>query len=298
MSLSTGERSKATLLILYLILCFVSTSLIANDTLLVIEAEDSLLLENNINNKRATIASIGAICGLYVAYDQFQDIWGESSGSFHLKSDDWDYDGLAQNDEFSHFMASKLLVQFCGSIARWVGFTPDNSLWIGVYSSALLTLWVEIVDGYNPDQGFGVTDLVTGSMGITFEALRQKYPSVNRFDMKVFFKGIEDIPPTVIIAEDFKGYDNTIYLVTYRISDRYPIDAALGYSTRRSYNKTNKYYKKPVREYYVGVGISGTNAIGLIDKKFARKYVGFLDWFEISLLYHFYSSDPVNLKHH
>jgi hypothetical protein len=126
-----GEWSKATLLIFLVMLIFVCKNLFANDSLSINSIENPILIENDIDNTRATIASVGMICGLYFANEQFKESWGESSGSFHLKNGDWDFDGLAQNDELSHFIASKLLVQFCGSIAEWVGFTSDNSLLIG-----------------------------------------------------------------------------------------------------------------------------------------------------------------------
>ncbi len=234
----------------------------------------------------ASAFSVGAVA---YASGEFTRVWGESSSStWGWKTGDWNGDGLVQTDEFSHFQLGQRITEFGYGMSRWCGFRHNTSLWIGASIGLAGTFWVEIIDAYNPDQGFGVTDMVVDVAGVLFALLRKQSPFVDRFDLRVTFEDLKYIPDNLFMATDFRGYDNAIFWITYQPDKDLPFDVCLGYSSDRDYPS-----KVPRRELFIGAGISGEKLIGLFDSDLARQIGTFAEWYEITLYARVYRGPEV-----
>ncbi len=168
-----------------------------------------------------------------IAYQNTINLWGKPEGKFHFKND-LIGDGMALSDEISHLFVAYKLTQITRLGFRWSGLSPSASARWGAAQAALYMAFVEYpLDAYNPDQGFGVSDLVAdlAGAGLAWYRAGRENP---RWDFKVsvkpdFFAGVSDR----LLAQNAKQYDDYIYWLTYRISDnRYnPLVLGVGYST-------------------------------------------------------------------
>ena len=189
--------------------------------------------------------------GMLQAYRQSQASWGSSNGTFHVKSD-FKGDGLAMTDEASHLLIAFRLSRLIESGYRWSGAAAGRARLWGAAEAWLLTFLVEYpIDAYNPQQGFGVSDLIFNTAGV-MAAYAHSASIQPRWDIKVsakrqFFNGTGRI-----VAYDTKQYDDFVYWVTYRpIRARYaPLLFGAGYSTRHSTPHA------PIKEFHLGVGTS------------------------------------------
>ena len=266
-------------------------------------ANTNLNNDYNLTNKdstdiifwRASVASVAILGGVYYMSGVFKDNWGESDSKKWLwKTNDWNGDGLAQVDEISHCFTGYKLFQFFRGVSKWIGLNDKTSNIIAFSIAEGVLVWVELIDAYNPTQGFGITDMVTDTVGILFELLRMRYPFAQRFDIKASYRGFEEIPNNLIMATTFAEYDNSIFWLTYSPSDKLPINIALGYGSSRY--KSNS--SEPRRRLYAGVGISGKDLISLFNKKAANSFGGLFDWYEFSFYVKFYESDPIKQDYH
>ena len=223
---------------------------------------------------RAALATAFSLSALTYASITFNDNWGQSTGSsWHWKTDDWNGDNLAQNDEISHFIAGQRVVQLGQSVAQWAGFRKKQAELFGVISSSIIVVWIEVKDAYNPAQGFGPIDLVFGMGGVGFEMLRTR--GLEKWDVRASFKSFKSLPPTLIVAEEGSDYDNAIYWLTYQPSEKFPVDLCFGYSTYHENFEVG-------RELYAGVGISGAN-LGALFGKIPGKLGSLACWYEITI---------------
>jgi hypothetical protein len=189
--------------------------------------------------------------GLLEAYRQSQASWGSSRGSFHFKSD-FKGDGLAMTDEASHLLIAFRLSRFIESGYRWSGAEESRARLWGAAEAWLLTFLVEYpIDAYNPQQGFGVSDLLFNTLGIV-AAYAHSASIQPHWDVKVsvkrqFFNGTGRI-----VAYDTKQYDDFVYWVTYRpVRARHvPLLLGIGYSTKHSTPHD------PIKQLHLGVGTS------------------------------------------
>ncbi len=168
----------------------------------------------------------------YVAYRKATELWGDARGKFHFK-DELQGDYLAFSDEVSHLLIAYKLTQLAHTGYRWSGLSADAAARTGAIHAALYMAFVEFpMDAYNPEQGFGLTDLVADFLGVGLAWFRAGQTNP-RWDFKVsvkpqFFSGKDRV-----LAQNMSEYDDYIYWLTWRISDnRYnPIVLGLGYST-------------------------------------------------------------------
>ncbi|MFP4458082.1 MAG: DUF2279 domain-containing protein [Candidatus Zixiibacteriota bacterium] len=278
------------LLVSLIILILISNSIFADNNLP--ETQDST--KHDLETWRIITTSAFSAGALYYSGTRFKEAWGASDrSSWHWKTNDFQGDGFLQNDEYSHFVAGQRVTQLAGGLARWTGFNDKTSLIIGSSISFGIAVWVEILDAYNPGQGFGTSDLIFGTAGIAFEIARQKYPSVKKFDLRVSFKRFQDISPNLIVAQNALHYDNTIYWLTYQADENIPFDIGLGYSTSREPDPVH--WLLPKRELYLGIGISGKELIRLFNRDISDYISGIGDWYEFTIYAKIYESEPINV---
>ncbi len=199
------------------------------------------------------------------AFRQSQASWGASKGKFHLKAD-FKEDGLAMTDEVSHLFVAYRLSRVIEGGYRWSGMEAHQARLWGSAEAWLLTFLVEYpIDAYNPQQGFGVSDLIFNTIG-TAAAYAHSAMANPRWDIKVsvkprFFNG-----DGRIVAYNNRQYDDFVYWITYRpIQNRYvPLLLGAGYST------AHVTAHGPVKELRLGVGTTLEELGALIGPRTER----------------------------
>ncbi len=231
-------------------------------------------IRTRINHKRAVIFGGGNAAAIFFGFKQTTTLWGKSNGRFHVKAD-WTGDHLAQTDELSHFMWGYKMTQFFFSTYHWIGLSPHTGQLLSLVESALILTAVEYpVDAYNPQQGLGESDLIFDYMGIGFAYAKKHCGWLGNLDFKISWKRNIFIANHSAFAQTYTDYDNTVYWLTYRTSLIIPrkiVCWGLGYSTTHV-------GIEPRRQFYLGVGLSLSDFVGLFGKKLER-HAEFLDLF-------------------
>ncbi|MBI5868471.1 MAG: DUF2279 domain-containing protein [candidate division Zixibacteria bacterium] len=199
------------------------------------------------------------------AFRQSQASWGASKGRFHFKAD-FKGDGLAMTDEVSHLLVAYRLSRVIEGGYRWSGMDARQARLWGSTEAWFLTFLVEYpIDAYNPQQGFGVSDLIFNTIGAA-AAYAHSAIANPRWDIKVsvkprFFNG-----DGRIVAYNDRQYDDFVYWITYRpIQNRYvPLLFGAGYST------THATAREPIKELRLGVGTTLEELGALIGPRTER----------------------------
>ncbi len=214
---------------------------------------------SNQSDRNRYAALIGAhAAGAYPVYKELTDLWGVPSGKFHMKDEIHDY--LRFNDEVSHLFISYKLSQGFESVYGKIGFSDNRARMLGAIEAAFIMTAVEYpLDAYNPDQGFGATDLVADYTGIAFAYWKSKDSRLSNFDLKVSMKAISG-GGRVGLGYDNEDYDNYVYWMTYKY--KFAV-AGFGYSTRRD-SPTN-----PESQGFIGIGTTIPDLVGIVSEKAA-----------------------------
>ncbi|MGH7568283.1 MAG: M15 family metallopeptidase [Gemmatimonadales bacterium] len=211
----------------------------------------------------------GHALGGALLYRETQASWGESNGRFHIK-DDWSGDQLAQNDEISHFVTGYGLTKAFTRVWAWTGVSPKRARTLGAIETAVLLTLVEMpLDAFNPDQGFGVEDLVFDYAGIGVGLLALSRPG--RWDFKFSAKKNLFSAQETLFAQDSRETDNYVFWLTYRPSlgwaERQPVSVGIGHSVRRAADGYS-----PVRELYLGLGTTVPDLVRAVAPGAARHF--------------------------
>lgn len=221
--------------------------------------------QNPIQLDRALLWGTTNIAAMVAAYRQSQSAWGESTGKFHFKHD-WKGDGMAMSDEVSHLFAAYRLHQVLNAGHRWTGMNESAARRLATLESWLWTSAVEYpIDAYNPDQGFGVSDLLFNTAGVIAAHVRSTQDAP-RWDVKISVKPSFFNGQSRIIAHSNKQYDDYIYWATYRPSDNrfVPIHFGLGYSTHHEPNS------RIAKQLHLGIGTTLDDLGGMIHESIGR----------------------------
>ncbi|HHS50482.1 MAG TPA: DUF2279 domain-containing protein [candidate division Zixibacteria bacterium] len=202
-----------------------------------------------------------------LCFSRMEDWWGAGKDvPFHFKQDDWGNDNLAQTDEISHALVSYKIAQAGMGLSRWSGLTPGTSRIVGGSISLSIMFGVEMVDAYNPYQGFGVSDMIFNTIGVAFAVARDRWPEhLGMFDLRLSIKSTEDMSSEIIaktMAENF----NYIYWLTVSPVRDYPVHFGLGYSA--NYDNPERIAE---REIYLGFGTSIAEIAGIFDPRWRQR---------------------------
>jgi hypothetical protein len=194
------------------------------------------------------------------AYVYLSNTWGTPDGKFHLKRDI--DDNLAMTDEISHAFVSYRLTQGCAWLFRVFKMPESKVEKYSIIEAALVTTLVEFpLDAYNPDQGFGVSDLIFNWIGISFAYFKQH--GLESFDLKFAVKRSPLEFDNKLLANKNAEFDNFVWWATWK--PKY-LWLGLGYSTNHS---------RPgglvESEYYLGVGTTLYDVLNLVDGTWADR---------------------------
>ena len=212
--------------------------------------------------------------GGVLLYGASQRTWGSSHGHFHVKQD-WTGDGLGQNDEASHLFFGYTLTRAFAGQWRWGGLAPSRSRSVGAFESAFVLTLVEVLDAFNPAQGFGISDLAFDYAGVGAGLWILSHPGNWSITMSA-----KD-PAHAGFAETKQQSDNWIFWAIYRPSlgwgPKQPLSLGLGHSVRRASDGVS-----PVRELHFGIGTTVPDLVRAVAPGAAR-YVRILDFYYLNL---------------
>ncbi|MBO7130539.1 MAG: hypothetical protein J6V65_00120, partial [Fibrobacterales bacterium] len=104
------------------------------------------------------LGTYGAAYGLVFA----KGWWDESDGDFHF-SNDFDY---AMNlDKGGHAYSGQLMGEFFYDGYTWSGFSHHAARGLAGLSAFLTHVAIDVKDGYAPEWGFSVVDVLSGTAG-------------------------------------------------------------------------------------------------------------------------------------
>lgn len=225
----------------------------------------SVAPEEGFRWERAALWGGVNLTAMGLAYRSSQAAWGPSRGKFHFK-DDLRGDWMALNDEVSHLFAAYRLTQILDAGYGWVGMNPHEARRASAWQAWLWMFAVEFpIDAFNPDQGFGVSDVVANTVGV-LAASRRSVQTDPRWDIKISLKPSYFEDRRRVIAYTNEQYDNYIYWLTVRpVRNRWvPISAGVGYST------SHGEYPVLHKEVHFGVGVSIDKVGEMIDPSVGR----------------------------
>ncbi len=210
-------------------------------------------------------------------FSRMDDWWGRIYCPFHIKHNDWAGDNLAQTDEVSHAFVSYKIAQAATGLSNWSGFKPGTSRIIGGAFAGSIMLFVEYpVDAHNLYQGFGYSDMIANSLGITLALAKNRWPKyLDPIDFRFSIKDLSETP-NELIAQTFAQNDNYIYWLTVNPIDDYPFHFGVGYSA----NHDNPEFAAE-REVYLGFGTSIAELAGLYNPKWKKSLQTF-NFYELS----------------
>lgn len=235
------------------------------------------LSPGSLNLTRSLIWGGISVTSGIAAFKQSQSAWGESRGRFHFKHD-FKGDHMAMSDEASHAFAAYRLTQVVNAGYRWIGMNRTKARRLAALEAWLWMFAIEYpIDAYNPDQGFGISDLLFNTAGV-LAAYHRSGQADPRWDVKIsvkrrFFEG-----DSRVIAYTTKQYDDYIYWITVRPSrNRYiPLLLGAGYSTNHLDNG------QITKELNLGIGTSLEEIGGMFGERTAR-YLRPLNFFFFNL---------------
>jgi len=216
---------------------------------------------------RNLLIANAAILGSAYAYSTH--LWGAPNGKFHFKNDL--HDNLAMTDEISHMFAGYKFAEGFRWLFRITRMQPDKLEKYSLLEAGLVTTLVEYpLDAYNPDQGFGVSDLLFDWAGVGFAWLR--WHGLQQFDLKFSLKKSPFDFQNKLLASSNSEFDNYIWWANWK--PKY-VWLGLGYGTNHNSGDVKS-------EYYLGAGTTLYDLLGLLNRGLADK-VKALDSYFINL---------------
>lgn len=101
------------------------------------------------------IAYTGSLIGLGT-------IWYQDLGRFHLFNDN---DGWRYMDKVGHLTTSQHIGRGGTEALRWAGVPEKQAIWYGGTMGFVYLTSVEVFDGFSPDWGFSIGDMVANAAG-------------------------------------------------------------------------------------------------------------------------------------
>ena len=106
-----------------------------------------------------TAASYGAAYGLVFA----KGWWDEEGSDFHFEND---FEYAKNLDKFGHFAAGVAFAEIFYQGYYWSGLTEFQSYAAAAVSAMLTHVAIDVKDGYSPEWGFSVFDVLSGTLDL------------------------------------------------------------------------------------------------------------------------------------
>jgi len=124
-----------------------------------------------------TLIAYGAAYGLVFA----KGWWDDEHSHFHLEND---FDYALNLDKFGHFAAGVVLGESFYEGYRWAGASEFNSYLFAGLSAMMTHVAIDVKDGYSPEWGFSVFDVLSGTLGGFYPMAERYIPLFKYIDLK------------------------------------------------------------------------------------------------------------------
>src|SRR5947209_9338420 len=135
-----------------------------------------------VNPARLAVVCAGTGGLIVGAHLQNYDSWWKGArGPFHLSVDDAYPLGA---DKCGHFLFSYYAADAVGRSLAWSGVGTERAIIYGGLTAFAFQTYVEIEDGFHPDIGFSIGDLVADAFGTVLPILQERSPFLNAISPK------------------------------------------------------------------------------------------------------------------
>ena len=153
----------------------------ASDQLLIIK--DSVDIDVGKRQKVFLVTGLSAYTtiatGLYFAWYKTYD-----QRSFHFFDD---YGEWQHMDKLGHGYSAYIQTDIVHDLARWSGYSEKQALHLGVATSLLSQMTIEVMDGFSDRWGFSLSDVGYNLIGTSTYYLQQRIWSEQRIKMKMSY---------------------------------------------------------------------------------------------------------------
>lgn len=107
--------------------------------------------------------------------------WDDERSHFHFEND---FDYALNLDKFGHFAAGVMLGESFYEGYRWAGATEFQSYLFAGLSAMMTHIAIDVKDGYSPEWGFSVFDVLSGTLGGFYPMAERYIPIFKYIDLK------------------------------------------------------------------------------------------------------------------
>lgn len=107
--------------------------------------------------------------------------WDDERSHFHFEND---FDYALNLDKFGHFAAGVMLGESFYEGYRWAGATEFQSYLFAGLSAMMTHVAIDVKDGYSPEWGFSIFDVLSGTLGGFLPMAERYIPIFKYVDLK------------------------------------------------------------------------------------------------------------------
>lgn len=107
--------------------------------------------------------------------------WDDERSHFHFEND---FDYALNLDKFGHFAAGVILGESFYEGYRWAGATEFQSYLFAGLSAMMTHVAIDVKDGYSPEWGFSIFDVLSGTIGGFYPMAERYIPIFKYIDLK------------------------------------------------------------------------------------------------------------------
>ena len=131
------------------------------------------------------VASLTAVSFIAAYALVFEKGWWDEKGSdFSFDDLNNDFEYALNLDKLGHFASGVVLGEFFYEGYHWSGVSEFKSYLYAGISASLTHVGIDIKDGFSPDWGFSVFDVLAGALGGFYPMAKRYVPAFNYFDVK------------------------------------------------------------------------------------------------------------------
>lgn len=135
--------------------------------------------------KFATVASVvGLTYGAAYLFIFRKGWWGDEEAGFHFEND---FEYAKNLDKLGHFTAGVLMGEIFYEGYRWTGMSEWNAYLFAGLSGTLSHVAIDIKDGFSPEWGFSIFDVLFGSVGSFYPMAKRYWKPFNYIDWKMSY---------------------------------------------------------------------------------------------------------------
>lgn len=161
-----------------------------------------------------TAASYGAAYGLVFA----KGWWDDERSHFHFEND---FEYAKNADKLGHFSAGVIIAELFYQGYYWAGLSEFGSYAAAATSAMLTHVAIDVKDGFSPEWGFSIFDVLSGTLGGLYPMAKRYVPFFKYFDLKWSYwinsKAYYRQSDTGVFTDDYCNQTYWFSLKVYRV---------------------------------------------------------------------------------